>query len=64
MPKLPENIIYENGSKGSIELSDHGRFKVHVPLGKLPGVYTLVAWLQRGETEKAFPATQVCIRVE
>lgn len=63
LPRLPENTFYDNGSRGSIEFSDRGRFKVHVPLGKLSGIYTLVAWLQQGES-KPFPATQVCIRVE
>jgi uncharacterized protein YkwD len=64
LPKLPENTFYENGSRGSIEFSERGRFRVNVPLGRLPGIYTIVAWLQRRETEKAFPATQVCVRVE
>jgi uncharacterized protein YkwD len=64
MPKLPAGIFYENGSRGSIEGADSGRFKVHVHLGKLPGIYTIVAWLQRRESQKAFPATQVCLRVE
>ena len=64
LPKLPENIYYENGSKGTIEFSDRGRFRVEIPLGRLPGIYTIVAWLQRRESEKPFPATQVCVRVE
>ncbi len=64
MPKLPANTYYENGSKGSIEFTDRGRFRVKVPLGKLPGIYTIVAWLQRNEADKPFPATQACVRVE
>ena len=64
LPKLPSNTYYENGSRGSIELSDRGRFRADIPLGKLPGIYTIVAWLRRGKWEKPFPATQVCVRVE
>jgi uncharacterized protein YkwD len=63
-PKLPENTVYKDGSRGSIEFPDRGRFRVEVQLGKLPGIYTFVAWLQRNEFEKPFPATQVCVRVE
>jgi hypothetical protein len=63
-PKLPENTYYENGSRGSIEFPERGRFRVEVQLGKLPGIYTIVAWLRRHEWEKPFPATQVCVRVE
>ena len=64
MPKLPADTFYEDGSRGSIERSRHGRFKVHILLGKIPGIYTIVVWLQPSESQKAFPATQVCIRVE
>jgi len=64
MPRLPENTLYSNGSRGSIEFLEGGRFRVVVPLGKLPGIYTIVVWLQRHAWEKPFPATQVCVRVE
>ena len=64
LPKLPENTFYENGSRGSIEFPARGRFRVEVPLGKLPGIYTIVAWVQRRGLEKPFPATQICVRVE
>jgi hypothetical protein len=64
LPKLHGNTYYEDGSRGSIEFSEHSRFHVDISLGKLPGIYTIVAWVQRRESEKPFPATQVCVRVE
>lgn len=64
MPRLPENTFYDNGSRGSIQLLDNGRFRVEVPLGRVPGIYTVVAWLQRIDNKRPFPATQVCVRVE
>ena len=64
MPRLPENTLYSNGSRGSIEFLEGGRFRVVVPLGKLPGIYTIVVWLQRHAWEKPFPATQFCVLVE
>jgi uncharacterized protein YkwD len=65
LPKLPENTFYEDGSKGSIEIASRGRFRVPITLTrKQPGIYTIVAWIQRNESEQPFPATQVCLRAE
>jgi hypothetical protein len=63
-PRLPPDHIYEDGSRGSIEAFKNGLFKVHVPLGNRPGIYTVVTWVQSPEFAKPFPATQVCLRVE
>ncbi|HEX7720694.1 MAG TPA: CAP domain-containing protein [Pyrinomonadaceae bacterium] len=62
MPKLPENTFYEDGSSGSIEMFGP-KFRVRISLSKtLPGIYTIVVWLQQYGT--SFPATQICVRAE
>ena len=63
-PKLTGNTIYEDGSKGSIEIQD-GKFSVPIFLyRKEPGIYTVVVWLQKSGTDNPFPATQICVRAE
>lgn len=65
LPKLPEDRIYEDGSKGSIELHGRGRFRVPIKLTrKQAGIYTIVVWIARLQMEEPFPATQVCVRAE
>lgn len=65
LPKLPQNHFYENGSKGTIELQDRGRFRAPIVLSRRePGIYTAVVWVARSAKETPFPATQVCIRAE
>ena len=56
--------IYWNGSKGDIDILDHGRFRVRIKLGKLRGIYTIVVWLERSPRGTSFPATGVCVRIE
>ena len=63
--KLPAHKTYDDGSTGSIEVLSHGRFSVPVELShKQPGIYTLVVWISRSETERKFPATEICVRAE
>lgn len=63
--KLPAHKTYEDGSTGTIEIPSHGRFSAPVELGhKQPGIYTLVVWISRSETERPFPATHICVRAE
>jgi hypothetical protein len=63
--KLPQHKTYDDGSTGSIEVLSHGRFSVPVELShKQPGIYTLVVWISRSETERKFPATEICVRAE
>jgi hypothetical protein len=63
--KLPLHKAYDDGSTGTIEIPSHGRFSVPVELShKQPGIYTLVVWISRSETEHAFPATHICVRAE
>ena len=64
-PKLPEDTLYVDGSKGSIEFHRHGRFRVPIILSnKAPGIYTVVVWIQKPGLTNPFPATQVCVRAE
>ena len=62
-PKLPENVFYVNGMRGTIELSGGGRFQMPVTLSKEAGINTISLWIKSGQSA-AFPATQICIRVE
>jgi len=63
-PQLPERLSYPDGSKGSIEIDSSNRFHVRVRLAKQPGINTLMVWIKTGLPGIAFPAAQVCIRVE
>jgi uncharacterized protein YkwD len=63
MPKLPLNKYYEDGSTGTIQFYGRGRFRVPITVGRRSGIYTMVTWIQRPKSD-AFPATQVCVRVE
>jgi hypothetical protein len=61
-PRVPPPLVYADRKPGVIEMSLTGRFKAPIKLFKPdPGIYTLVAWLRRGDEEKAFPATELCI---
>ncbi len=64
LPQLPERLSYPDGSKGSIEIDSSNRFHVRVRLAKQPGINTLMVWIKTGLPGIAFPAAQVCIRVE
>jgi hypothetical protein len=64
LPRLPSQYFYPDGSGGTIEVSGKTRFKVRVWLSKKPGINTIVVWLRAGDTGIAFPATQICVRVE
>jgi uncharacterized protein YkwD len=64
LPRLPPRYSYPNGSSGTIEIDSSGRFRVSVSLSKKPGINTIMVWLKEGRTGTAFPASQICIRVE
>ena len=64
LPRLPGRNIYADGSTGSIQVDATGGFRVRVGLSKKPGINTLMVWVKAGETGTAFPASQICIRVE
>ena len=61
-PKLPKQLVYVDGSTGSIE-TDGSNFRFRVTLSKEPGINTILIWLSPGEPGTEFPATQICIRV-
>jgi len=64
LPRLPEPYFYSDGGNGSIAIDSTRRFRVRVGLSKKPGINTLIVWLKAGPNGTAFPATQLCIRVE
>ena len=64
-PLAPTGRRYSDGGAGEYEYGKNGRFRVPAKLSRdVPGIYTIVFWLRRVPTEKAFPAAQVCIRAE
>jgi len=64
-PKLELPLIYADKTPGIIDVMPDGSFVAPVTLfNPEPGIYTIVAWIKHGKTEKAFPATEVCIRAE
>jgi uncharacterized protein YkwD len=64
-PVLPPPFTYADRQKGVIQVGVDGRFTTPIKLFKKePGVYTLVCWVKRYRNEKAFPATELCIRAE
>lgn len=61
-PRVPPPLVYADRKPGVVEMSLTGRFKAPIKLFKPePGIYTIVAWLRRGESDVAFPATELCI---
>jgi hypothetical protein len=48
-----------------VEIAKDGSFKTPVKLYKKEtGIYTVVVWINGLITERAFPATAVCIKVQ
>lgn len=65
-PKATVPFIAGDKSPSIVELpTSHRNFDIPIRLFKdEPGIYTLVAWLRGGKSQKLFPATEVCIRAE
>ena len=63
-PRLSDRNVYPDGSTGTIQVESTGRFRVGVGLSRKPGINTIMVWLRAGQTGTAFPATQICVRVE
>jgi len=64
-PKLAPPLFYADKTAGVIDVMPDGRFIAPLTLfNPQPGIYTIVAWIKRRRTEKAFPATEVCIRAD
>ena len=61
-PRVPPPFMYADRKPGVIEMSLSGRFTTPIRLFKPdPGIYTIVTWLRRADSVKAFPATEICI---
>lgn len=64
-PKVTPPYTYTDRTIGEIDMNLDGSFSAPVKLyNDKPGIYTIVAWIKRKSSEKAFPATEVCIRAE
>lgn len=64
-PRVPPPYMYSDRTQGDIDIDLDGSFSVPVSLfNDKPGIYTIVTWIRRKNSEKAFPATEVCIRAE
>jgi uncharacterized protein YkwD len=63
-PRLPQNLHYDDGSQGTVELSG-GRFTCPISFfRRSAGVYTFVVWIeQENQAKPAFMATNICIVV-
>ena len=61
-PKVPPPFMYADRAPGVIDVSLDGRISTKVKLFKNePGIYTIVTWLKKDTSGKAFPATEVCV---
>jgi hypothetical protein len=64
-PKLAPPLTYADRRPGVIDVTPDGSFSAPVTLFKdQPGIYTIVCWIRRSRSEKAFPATEYCVRAE
>jgi len=63
-PRLHPPYQYADKLPGLIEVDPDGSFRAPVTLFKnSPGIYTVVCWVKVRGSGKAFPATELCIRV-
>jgi uncharacterized protein YkwD len=63
-PRLPDPYLYDDGSRGTIDVDRSGKFRVSIGLSKKAGINTIMLWLREREDEVDFPGAQICIRVE
>ena len=64
-PKLKGPLTYADRVPGVIDVRPDGSFSSPVTLFReQPGIYTIVCWIRRSRSEKAFAATEFCVRVE
>lgn len=64
LPRLSDDLVYLDGTRGVIERGSKGTFRTRITLFKEPGINTIVVWLREPKNAATFPATQVCIRAE
>ena len=63
-PRLHAPYQYADKLPGVIDIDPDGSFRAPVTLFKnSPGIYTIVCWVKLRGSAKAFPATELCIRV-
>jgi uncharacterized protein YkwD len=63
--RVPPPFTYADPNRGLIDVLPGGSFSFPVKLFKHePGIYTVIVWIKRERTERAFPASEVCIRAE
>jgi len=64
-PILPAPYQYADKKPGVLRIKPAGEFEAPVAMFKSePGIYTVVCWVKRSNDDKAFPATELCIRAE
>ncbi len=64
-PKLPPPFVYADKGEGVVKVEMDGSFSAPVTLyHPQPGIYTIVTWIKRQKWDKAFRATEVCVRAE
>lgn len=64
-PKLPSPFTYTDKTVGVVKVEMDGSFSTPVRLYRgEPGIYTIVTWIKTHKGDKAFRATEVCIRAE
>jgi hypothetical protein len=64
-PKVPPPYTYSDRTTGDVQINLDGSFNAPITLyNDKPGIYTIIVWIKRKAGEKAFPATEVCIRAE
>jgi uncharacterized protein YkwD len=64
-PRLLPPYTYPDRTTGIVQVWPSGSFTSPIKLYKSePGIYTIVTWLRSFKSQKAFPATGVCIRAE
>src|ERR1043165_4861863 len=64
-PKLPPPFVYADKSVAMVKVENDGSFSTPVTLyHHEPGIYTIVTWIKHLKAEKAFPATEVCVRAQ
>lgn len=64
-PKLPAPFTYADKNVGVVKVEMDGSFSTPVKLySREPGIYTIVTWIKTYPGDKAFRATELCIRAE
>lgn len=61
--RLPDGVYYADGTRGSVEVLDSGRFRLALnPFKGEPGIYTVVVAVGRSGETKLFSTTAICLR--